>query len=255
MKRFLSVILSLAMCTTLIVPAFASSLDEAVAPFPDETVAPSPDETVAPSPDETVAPFPDETVAPSPDETISQDSVISSEMSPDFSNMSIQELNSFIHDIALQYDENDAQTARIIDLDDIRLAWMAAAEIATRAGYPCAGAVVKSSVVGRDYIESNGLIAETIKTTSAFASWKNTMGNYITFEKSDSSDLFYAIHKANIRISGNSSGARATVTDIFDFEFETNMEDLFSTIVNDWAWLCMYVNVLNEISVQVEITL
>lgn len=212
MKKFLCVILSLLMCTSLCAPVFAAA----------------------------------------PDELNFQGSTDGAAMAPDFSSMSVDELNAFIHSIALQYDDNSTRTPRS---NVIRLAWIAAAEIASKVGYPCAGAVVKSSALGEDYIESNGLLAETIETTSAFASWKKTSIDSIVFEKSDNSDLFYAIHKADISLTGNSSGARARITDTFDFEFETDMEDMFSTLVNDWGWLSQNINALTEISVQVDITL
>lgn len=212
MKRIVSAFLSLLMCTAFCVPAFASS----------------------------------------PDKLAYQGSIEKSMVSLDFSNMSVEELNSFIHSIAIQSAGNNTTTSRS---DIISLAWIAAAEIASRVGYPCAGAVVKSSALGQDYIESNGLLAETIETTDVFTTWKSNPEKYIIFKKSDNSDLFYAIHKADISVTGNSSGARARITDTFDFEFETDMEDLFSTIVNDWGWLSQNIGALSEITVQVDITL
>nr|CRY95747.1 hypothetical protein [uncultured prokaryote] len=212
MKKCLCVILTLVMCTALCIPAFAAS----------------------------------------PDEISSQAITDEFFADPDFSNMSIGELNAFIHSIMIQTTDNNAAASRVAIISQ---AWIAAAEIASKVGYPCAGAVVKSSARVEDYIESNGLLANTIQTTNAFASWKRDLGNYIVFEKSDNSDLFYAIHKANISVTGNSSGARAWITDIFNFEFDTDMGDLFATFVNDWGWLSQNIGALSEINVQVDIRL
>ena len=187
--------------------------------------------------------------AASLDDRIFQQPIEKTMQEINFSSMSIGELNAFIHSIAVGAPTNSSRG------NALSLAWIAAAEIAAKAGYPCAGAVVKASANGDDYIESNGLLANTIKTTDAFSNWKVDLGDYIVFEKSDSSDLFYAIHNADIGISGKSSGARARITDTFDFVFETDMEDLFSTLVNDWGWLSQNLGALTAIRVQVDITL
>lgn len=213
MKRCVCAILSFIMCIALIVSALAVSSDEAAPQDPAEM----------------------------------------SLMSIDFSSMSIEELNEFIHNIAIQSSGGNDATSRAVI---VNLAWIAAAEIASKSGYPCAGAIVKSSALGEDYIESNGLLAKTIETTAAFAHWKlNFEEESIVFERPDNIDLAYAIHKADIRFNGNSSGGRAIITDTFDFDFETDMEGLFATIINDWGWLSQFIGALYVINVQVDIRL
>lgn len=182
------------------------------------------------------------------------------EISGNLSAMSAAELNDFIHSLYLQSLslDKDSATKQGDRALSIRAAWLAAAELAQVLGYPCAGTIVSSAVWGQDYIESNGLLADTIETTNAFAAWRFTAASTpeetIAFEKSDNSDLFYAIHLANIELTASPSYARARITDVFDFEFEMDMQDLFSTIVNDWAWLCQYTNNLSVIDVQIDIT-
>lgn len=214
MKNFLCSILSLVMCVTLCIPAFA---------------------------------------APPDDDSLSSDfTEEANNMYPDLSGMSIEELNALIHNIAMEY-ENNGDVATYIN--GLGTAWSAAAGIAELAGYPCAATIVRSSVRGRDYIESNGLLANTIKTTNAFAAWSRNPSTTIEFKKSDNSDLFYSIHFAEINVTGSPSAARARITDRFDFEFETDMQDLFSTLVNDWAWLSQHLNALTPIDIQIDITL
>lgn len=169
----------------------------------------------------------------------------------DLSGMTIEELNDYIHRLYLQSTAPDGGLERVAVLS---AAWIAAAEIAGLAGFPCAAAVVKSSARGQDYVESNGLLANKIKTTKAYAEWVVSTSTYITFEKSDNADLFYAIHHANVNVIGGPSGARQRFTDIFNFEFETDMQDLFSTLVNDWGWLSQNIGALSPINVQVDIT-
>lgn len=169
----------------------------------------------------------------------------------DLSDMSIEELNDYIHSLYLQSTASGGSSERAPILS---AAWIAAAEIAGRAGFPCAAAIVKSSARGQNYVESNGLLANKIKTTKAYAEWVISTSTYITFEKSDNADLFYAIHHADVYVTGGPSGARQRFIDTFDFKFETDMQDLFSTLVNDWAWLSQNIGALSPIRVQVDIT-
>lgn len=169
--------------------------------------------------------------------------------------MTIDELNEYIHRLYLM------NTSRDYNIDKnpngrnltLRAAWLAAAQVAKLAGYPCAGTIVESSALGNDYIESNGLLANTIQTTDAYAAWVPVGGTSITFTKSDCSDLFYALHQTSVSVIGSPSHVRVRITDVFDFVFETDMEDLFSTLVNDWGWLSQNINALSVIDIQVDI--
>ena len=40
-----------------------------------------------------------------------------------------------------------------------------------------------------------------------------------------------------------------TVHDTFDFAYDNNYDDLFTTTVNNWAWLCQQTHVLNPIEI------
>lgn len=171
-----------------------------------------------------------------------------------FEEMSNKELNDFIDSIAAQYN-SQARTSVVVPTASLRAAWLAAAQIAKNMGYPCAGTLVEKSAMGANYNETNGMFAQKIKTTSAFARWrKNHTETSLIFEKHDNADLFYALHQTACLFSGNSSGARATVTDTYDFKPE-RYNDIFASSVNNWAWLCQQTGVLRNIQVTIVIYL
>lgn len=41
-----------------------------------------------------------------------------------------------------------------------------------------------------------------------------------------------------------------TITDTFDFAYDNDYDDLFTTLVNNWAWLCQQTSVLNPIDIE-----
>lgn len=73
----------------------------------------------------------------------------------------------------------------------------------------------------------------------------------IIFSKSDNSDLFYAIHKFSYTYSGSSYGARFVISDVFDFSLKFSYQDLFTTIVNNWAYLNQHMGVLYPVRVKI----
>ena len=93
----------------------------------------------------------------------------------------------------------------VITTREIRLAWMAAASIAKKKGYPCSTLLVASSVVGEDYNETNsssGLFRNKIRKTKPYNDYikpvkrgkqSNSSGSF-GIKKSHNSDLFYALH-------------------------------------------------------------
>lgn len=169
------------------------------------------------------------------------------------SDMTMEELNGYLHRLYLLCASPDYEENQAVKTDAIRAAWLIAAQAAKLAGYPCAGTIVEASALGNDYVESNGLLANTIQTTSAYSAWLSTGGTSIEFTKSDCADLFYALHLASIHVTGSPSHVLVRITDVFDFVFETDMEDLFSTLVNDWAWLSQTMGALSPINIQVDI--
>ena len=41
------------------------------------------------------------------------------------------------------------------------------------------------------------------------------------------------------------------INDTFDFDVDDNYDDLFTSCVNNWAWLCQQTHILNKISVNI----
>lgn len=258
MKRFCTLFLVLALCITLAVPAYAT--DQPTTPRLENMDEELVEELSLLTEDELNEyiinlhlleltqsnileekyPFPDNT-----DQALQEA----------LSGMTVDELNEYIHRLYLmnssrEYSIDKNQNERNLTL---RAAWLAAAQIAKAAGYPCAGTIVEYSALGNDYIETNGLLANTIQTTSAYAAWVPVGGNSIMFTKSDCADLFYALRRASVSVIGSPSHVRIRFTDVFDFVFETDMGDLFSTLVNDWGWLSQNIDALSVIDIQVDI--
>lgn len=130
-------------------------------------------------------------------------------------------------------------------------AWLAAAQIARLSGYPLSATLVEHSVWNSDYSETNGNFADAIKTTDVYQRMVENGEGSDSFEKSDYVDLFYSIHSFSYYSSENSQGVRINVRDTFDFAFDTSYDSLFTSIVNNWAYLNQNVGVLNPIEVYI----
>ncbi|ADQ05335.1 hypothetical protein Calow_1806 [Caldicellulosiruptor owensensis OL] len=158
-----------------------------------------------------------------------------------FEKMSNEELNNFINNIATSYSNSKTsqtsilQTVSVEQYNSIQLAWLAAAQIARNYGYPCAATLVECSVKNIPYSEcGEGLFTNKIRTTSVYKDYisklksDSKIPNSITFSKSDNADLFYALHKVNIKSSkGLLSIYTITILDTFDFAYDNNYNDLF----------------------------
>ncbi|MDN5276556.1 MAG: hypothetical protein PWR01_521 [Clostridiales bacterium] len=81
----------------------------------------------------------------------------------------------------------------------------------------------------------------------------------LRFTKADNPDLFYSLHKVDVYATGYMVGTPfasyiVTISDTFDFDLDDNyMDDLFTTLVNNWAWLCQQTHVLHPIPVRITI--
>lgn len=175
----------------------------------------------------------------------------------DLEQLNVEELNELIHELVNGQSRNTyALVPTPVNRETAKLAWLSAAAIARKAGYPCAATIVEHSVSGKNYVETNGSIASVIKTTRVFNNWKkNTSLSIINFEKDDNKDLFYALHGVGIKLNGSSTGARAIITDEFNFDLKTDMYDLFTTIVNDAGLLFQWAGVLDDIDIKITVSL
>lgn len=176
--------------------------------------------------------------------------------------MSDEELNQIISDV--KNSSNSMVKSATVPTGNIQLAWLAAAQIAENNGYPCAAALVRASVNNSAYTETiigNGVCRNKIKTTSLYKNYVkklkagSAVSSSMTFTKATNADLFYALHKVSISYTtsgyGNLKTYNIKVHDVFDFAKDNNYNDLFTTLVNNWAWLCQQTGVLNPINVNI----
>jgi len=200
----------------------------------------------------------------SADMNVKNNSVLFSDTIDQFSKMNITELNKYINDIYKgQLKTSKSNSTNVVDpITDLKLAWLAAAQIAKLNGYPCAAKAVEYSVLGIDYTEDNGssgLFASKILNSSAY---RNNIGyirrngltysnEVIEFTKSDNSDLFYALHNVTMTVNKVSNDYPVEIFDIFDFAYDNNYDSLFTSLVNNWAWLCQNTFVLNDIYINI----
>lgn len=201
------------------------------------------------------------------------DSVIDNLLNADLSQMTKDELNLYIDQIAKICEVNNSGTVSLYTTNSeipgmVGQAWLAAAEIARDEGYPCAATAVECSVNNVNLTESthvvygDGPFITKLKSTSAYqtylssllASGKANANGSFEITKSDNSDLYYALHNVTTSATGTFPGTTMasymiTITDVFDFALDNDYDDLFTTLVNNWAWLCQQTHVLHPITI------
>lgn len=247
MKKFLSVLLSFLMVFMLSIPAFAA---EATSDnqFSAWNAIPTPEVT-------------NSTLSQSKDSLVRFNSRYLVSEYNKFQKMSIDELNTYISSIHDSANADRKSSKQNITLD-LKLAWLAAAQVVKLVGYPCAARAVDYSVLGIDYTENDGTFAAKIKTTSTFKSFlaetkrsgKTYNSGVKEFTKSNNSDLFYALHNATITLRKSGTNYNVNVYDEFDFDLDNDYSSLFTSLVNNWAWLCQNTGVLTEIKININFT-
>ncbi len=181
--------------------------------------------------------------------------------------MSVPELNQYINHIATYYSRSTISLTKTSSksYSAVQSAWLAAAQIARKKGYPCAASMIECSVKNVPYkensINATAQCSKKIIKTSAYKSFykkakgKKSHSGKIAFTKTMNSDLFYALHNVDIKSTrwgtGNYASYAITVTDTFDFARDNNYNDLFTTIINNWAWLCQQTGCLHKIRVEI----
>lgn len=148
----------------------------------------------------------------------------------------------------------------------LQQAWLAAAQIARNLGYDCAATMVEHSVKNMNYSETSvygdGPLLTKIKTTDAYrdyvadmlASGETYYTESFVITKNDNADLFYALHNVSTNSLGTMPGTNlatyiVTLYDTFGFAYDNDYDDLFTTAVNNWAWLCQQTYILNPITI------
>lgn len=69
--------------------------------------------------------------------------------------------------------------------------------------------------------------------------------------KSEHKDLYYALHKVSTKRYKKNGKWWMQVKDRFDFDI-MHYESLFTSIVNNWAWLCQHKGILSPIRATIE---
>lgn len=191
-----------------------------------------------------------------------------------FDSMSIDELNQYIDNQARtisqsQTDNRPSSKAKTtVTKKNLKNAWLAAAAIARKKGFPCAATLVEHSVLNKPYkegcVKGNGLFGKKIKKTTVHKSIfkkmkkskKSKLTGSTTFTKTTNADLFYALHKVNYKFTGYQVGKSmasymATYNDVFDFAFDNKYKSLLTSCINNGAWLCQQTKVLHKIKVSI----
>ena len=146
----------------------------------------------------------------------------------------------------------------------IQQIWLAGAQYLKNQGYTCAGTLLQYSVNNYSYKENcpfgaDGLCSSKIVNTTAFKNYYSKVKNNkslpsgISFESSDSKDLFLALHKVNI--STRSSGVafspnNFTISDTYDFDYNS-YKDVLLGVINNAAWLSQNAGYLHKIPVTI----
>lgn len=193
-----------------------------------------------------------------------------------FDGMTIQQLNDYIHQIAIG--ETPAAVNGVIASDEaayfadpldpflgvprIMAAWLAAAKIFVKAEFPCTSEMVLRSLGREDYSEVDGIFANKIKTTTPYKDWcvaYSSLNGRITFESNDDLDLFLSLHDVGIVTrqmgSGTSFKLYAYITDTFDFDNTKEFGSVAANFINDIGWLLQNAGIFYNTKVTIRITL
>ena len=251
MKKSFSLAIALVMFYLISTPSFAAEITPVVSDSQFSAWANVPDLEVT-----------EATLSKSSDSLVRSNSDYLTTESEKLQEMSVCELNAYIDNISASFNAGDTRIVTQNPTLVLKAAWLAAAQAARVAGYPCAAKAVEHSVLGINYTENNGAFAAKIKTTSTFKSFlsatKSSGKTYNRavreFTKSDNADLFYALHNVTVTLNKSGSSYKVTVYDIFDFALDNDYSSIFTTVVNNWAWLCQNANVLNKVTININFT-
>lgn len=182
-------------------------------------------------------------------------------------NMSVEELNALIDSIKEKVEAEEKEVkdgkrkapSKGAGNEAIKRAWLAAAEIARKSGYPCSATMVEHSVKGKNYNESGKgkLFSSRIVRLNSYKKCyremckNNIMKSSFEIKKSEHKDLYYALHLVKTQRFKKNGKWWMRVSDRFDFDI-MHYESLFTSIVNNWAWLCQQKGILSPIHAKIE---
>lgn len=191
-----------------------------------------------------------------------------------FENMTIDELNHYIDSTIADINTRNraastdgasrsgAKAVGVPTVVELKALWLAAAQAAKLAGYPCSAKLVECSVLGINYNETKGaggLFRDKIVTTNTYknyikgvknGTYKTGKGYVLEHRKDENADLYYAIHNCTYTTTKSGKKYKVAVYDLYDFAL-MNYDSAFTGVVNNWAWLCQHTSVLHKINVNI----
>ncbi|MGX8698428.1 MAG: hypothetical protein ACSW8F_00680 [bacterium] len=210
----------------------------------------------------------EELLSTSSDPTVRSNAKLLANAAKEIRAMSLEDLNLYIDKLANSASQNATgkgsvytNWSRSDTKEALKIAWLAAAQIARIAGFPCSASLVEHSVLGFNYSQKHGFFVLKIIRTSVYreivsgvrsgrAYHGNTSGTNI-FKKEDNKDLYYAIRKFHWDFRLEFPSPIITIYDTFDFSSDAESQELFVILVNSWAYLCQHLDVLNKIDVKI----
>ncbi len=182
-----------------------------------------------------------------------------------FEGMDMSELNQYI-DSQIQLIENRAIGSQSVTRGtttlELQALWLAAAQAAKLAGYPCSAALIECSVLGVNYKETKGsgeLFHDKIVKTNTYkkyikkikkGTYSTGIGYVLTHSKSENADLYYSLHSCTYTTRISNNQYKVSIYDLYDFDL-MNYDSVFTGVVNNWAWLCQHTDVLHKINVNI----
>ena len=163
-------------------------------------------------------------------------------------NLSINELETIIDQAKI-----NSENRVLGSIITLKAAWLAAAKIARKKGYPLSASLVEYSVLMQNYNEKNGQFSKKIRNTSIYKRLLQSRAGSSTFTKSIDKDLFYSIHKFDYTVSGTKYRKQIIISDTFDFKWESDYDNIFTTSVNNWAYLDQAKWILYPIKIRIQI--
>ena len=162
-------------------------------------------------------------------------------------------MNEYELQNVINYAQVNSETRQVANIIQLKAAWLAAAQAAKLAGYPLSAKLVENSVFNKDYFETNGMFSDKIKMTPLYRTMIRERKGSDIFTKSMDKDLYYYLCKFSYSSSQSSSGMRLYIADTYDFELDTGYDSVFTSIVNNWAFLCQNSWILHVIDVDIRI--
>ena len=172
----------------------------------------------------------------------------------DLTNMTDEELNSIIDTIAMMSSEREKQSRDEV----LRLAWLAFAQILRNHNYPLTATLIEHSVDCIDYYEYDEDFADAIQNEAVYSNYMDNLrsgqpvANSLTFNYNSNQDLFYSLHNVSISNMQVLNTYFITISDVYDFLYDSNYDSLIAAFANNGAWLSQQKGALYPIYITIQ---